>query len=310
MSLQRRSVVRDAHPVLREAALVTALLVAVYLWRRMVGVVTGPLSSSLDTTSSFGVVPVGGFVAGLLFVAGLATFAGAYATARDVDVGLSIPSSVDLPSVGLAALAPVALVGLTKFVGLLTGVPYGRLTQSYYGVDPTTFPVLVVVGLGLVVGVPGLVIACQVLVQGSFGRALDGDEAVLLTTLVTWFALTSTTGRLTPAPDPGKLIGAVAFVLFFGVFLFARDRAEGAWPRALAAVPVLLFVGVVVLSGVVGTTSYAAGLFGFTHLAVLGVAAYTYDRSGSLLVPAVAYLGLSLANHGVVVLFESGAGPW
>jgi hypothetical protein len=43
---------------------------------------------------------------------------------------------------------------------------------------------------------------------------------------------------------------------------------------------------------------------------VLGVAAYAYDRSGSLLVPALAYASLLSTNRTVVFVLEAGMRGW
>jgi hypothetical protein len=43
---------------------------------------------------------------------------------------------------------------------------------------------------------------------------------------------------------------------------------------------------------------------------VLGIAAYTYTETESLLVAALAYASLFLANRVVVVVFEAGMQNW
>ncbi|MFB6123197.1 MAG: hypothetical protein ABEJ78_07035 [Haloferacaceae archaeon] len=107
--------------------------------------------------------------------------------------------------VGLAALAPPLLVGVTKLVGVATGVTYSSHLLAHYRAGTALTPILLVVGLGALVAVPSLVLTCQLLVQGSFRRVVGGRRAVVVTTLVTGFAMTSDTGGLTPVPDPGKL---------------------------------------------------------------------------------------------------------
>ena len=298
---------RPSHPIVAEFALVTAALVGVSLWRRLSSDV---LSLAFGSPAAFDGLLLNGVVTGGVFVAGVALFAGLYAAVRDVDVGLALPSRNDLRLTGLAAVTPVALVGLTKLVGTATGVPYNSLTKTAYAADASVTPVLIVAGLGLVVAVPVLVIVCQVLVQGSFRRVLDGGSAVALTTLATGFVSMSTTGGLTPVPDRGKLAGAALFALLFGGGLYARDRVADDRLRALFLAPVGLFGAVVVLSGIAAVESVASGLFALTHLAVLGLAAYAYERTGSLAVPAVAYASLLLANRLVVYLFEPGMQNW
>jgi hypothetical protein len=69
--------------------------------------------------------------------------------------------------------------------------------------------------------------------------------------------------------------------------------------------PTLVMVTVVLEIG-----AMAAARFVGTHLAVVALAAYTYDRTGSLLVRAVAYLTLMVANRAVVVAVEAGMQRW
>lgn len=307
MSLHSGFPVRPNRPVAVEFAVVAAVLAVVYLWERLVRLVADPLSAALGPAPAFGWLPVGGLATGGLFLAGLALFARTYASARAIDVGLARPTRAALPLVGLAAATPATLVGVTALAGALTGVPYSSLSMTYYGGGPTA-PVLAVVGLGLLVGVPALVITCQVLVQGSLDLAVEGDRAVVLTTLATGFAMTSHSGLAT-APDPGKLVGAVLFVLVFGAAVLATERIDRSRRRRLAWLPVALFVAFVVGSGVAELDSLAGGLFAVAHLGTLGVAAYTYERGDSLLLPALAYLSLSLATTAVVLGLEAGGAP-
>ena len=309
MSLRTRPhpFTRAEHPVATEFGIVTAALVGVYLWRELV-------AELLPTVFGSPPVPGGLLVAGLVnggvLLAGLAVLVGAYAALRGIDIGLRLPTAADLPVAALAMLTPVLLVALTKLAALATGVPYGSLTKTSVAADAPVLPVLSVAALGLVLGVPALVLVCQVLVQGSFTTVVDADAAVALTILMTGFVMVSSTGRLATVPDPGRLVGAVVLALSLAVALYASDRIDHDRLRYLGYVPVLVFGAIVVLSGVVAIESVAGGLYAATQLAVLGVAAYAYDRSGSILVPTLAYAGLLLANRIVVVVFEAGIRGW
>jgi hypothetical protein len=181
--------------------------------------------------------------------------------------------------------------------------------MTYYS-DPAAPATLALVGVGTAVAVPCLTATCQVLVQGSLTRAFDGRRAVLATTLVAAFATLSTAGGLTAVPKRGKLAGAAAFVLVLAVLRYAADAADGDRVRSLAAVTASLFATVLLFAGVAGVESLAGGLFALTHLGVLGVAAYAYERTGSLLVPALAYLSVSLSNAAVVLVVEAGGAPF
>lgn len=298
-------------PLTTELAVVTAGLVVLFLWSRFVGLAAA--WAAVESVPTVGWIPVGVAFAGGLFVLGVVAFAGAFAAVRGVDPGLSLPSRADLRFVGLAVVVPVVLVGVTELVGLRTGVPYSSLTMTYYP-DPAAPSALALVGVGTAVAVPCLAATCQVLVQGSLARAFDGgsesERVVLATTLVAAFATLSTTGGLTTVPERGKLAGAAAFVVALTALRYAADAADRPRVRSLATLTATLFAAALLLPGVAGVESLAAGLFAFAHLAVLGVAAYTYERTGSLFVPALAYLSVSLANAAVVLVVEAGGTPF
>ncbi|OYR41204.1 hypothetical protein DJ82_00150 [Halorubrum sp. Ib24] len=251
-----------------------------------------------------------GMLSGGLFIAGLVLFTAGYVAYRDVDSGLKLPERTDVSLIGLAGLAPAVLVGLTKLVGSLTGVPYNSLTMTSYAADVSVIPVLLLAGLGIGVGVPTLVIVSQVLVQGSFKQVAGGNTAIVLTTLITGFVMMGNTGGLATVPDLGKLVGAVLFAISVGAGVFAVEYVSSERLHYVAYAPVLLVAAVISLSGIAEIGSIAGGLFVATHLAVLGIAAYTYERTNSLLAPALAYTSLSLANTTVVLLYEAGMQSW
>lgn len=307
MSLRTPPVLRPTRPLLRESGLVTAALVVLFCWRWVVETLARPLSSSVAAPAPAVEFALVGAATGGLFVAGVALLVVGYAAARGIDAGLSPPTRADLPLLGLAGAVPAALVGLTLLVGSLTGVPYGSLTMTYYGADPSLAPLVTVVGLGVAVAVPCLALVCQVLVQGSLERAPGGRSAVVPTTLAAGFVVTGT-GGLTAVPDRGKLLGAALFVALLGVAVAAGERVADDRLRALAYLPLAAFVALAVGSGLAEVGSLAGGLFALTHLAVLGVAAHASDRSDSLLVPAVAYLSLSLSTA-VAVALSAGSTP-
>ena len=310
MSLRHRHAARSNSQLAVEFGVVTAALVGVSLWRRVTRLVTDPLSAALGPQSTVAGLPAAGLVTSGLFVVGLVLFAGGYAAFRDLDRGPAFPSREHLRAVGLAGSVPLVAVGAAALVGALTGVSYGSLTGMGYATDPPLLPVLTVVGLSLAIGVPSLVVVCQVLVQGTLERVFGSERVVLPTALATWFAMSSTAGGLATAPEAGKLVGAVLFVSVFGAGVYASRRAEPRALRRVAFVPALLFAAVLLTSNLVESASVAGGAFALAHLAVFGVAAYVYERSGSLLVPAFAYLSLSLANYGVVLAFETNVLAW
>lgn len=295
------------HPIAAEFALVVVALAGFYLWQRVVPTAPSPTFDALPFSGS---LLADGLVSGGLLLAGLCAFAGAYVRLRDIEVGMAPPSGADLSLAGAALVLPALLVGLTKVVGLLTGVPYGSLTLTAVAADAPVEPFLVVTGLGIFVGVPSYLLTCQVVVQGSFRNVVDGEVAVALTTVVAGFLLMGGPGGLSPVPELGKLVGAVLFVLAVGVALYVPERVSRRWIRFLAYLPATLFVALVVLSGVAAVESVAGGLFALAQVVVLGLAAYAYERTETLVVPALAYLSLSLTGSAVVFVFEAGMQSW
>lgn len=118
--------VRPSHPLAVESALVVAVFLGLYLWQRTLVAAR----SRLQVLAPPDDLLVTGLVSGGLVVAGVALFAVAYVGLRDLRVGGVVPERAALSSAALALLVPAALVGLTKLVGLRTGVTYGSLAVS------------------------------------------------------------------------------------------------------------------------------------------------------------------------------------
>ncbi|GAB3318770.1 hypothetical protein [Haloplanus salinarum] len=303
MSLRSATPWFGDHPLATELAAVVLALLGVHLWRRIVTVL-GPAVSNA--------VPVGGDgpLTGALLPAGLVAYAGAYAALRGVDVGLALPTGRDRRRLALALLLPPGLVACTKLVGDATGVPYNALTTSAWsaGTPATTF--LALLGPGVVVGACSLTVVCQLLVQGTFERVVDGRRAAVLTTVLAAVVLTGAPAGLTAFPRPGKLALAVTFVGTLWLALHAAESVDSDALAFLAYLPLTAVLGLVVVSWVAATDSVAVLLYGTTQVAVLWTAADGYDRTDSLLLPAVAYGALLLSQEAVVFLLEAGMRSW
>jgi hypothetical protein len=295
MSLGEKGVPRAVRPLAVELGAVTAVLAGVYLW------------AELLRRSPTGLpAPVAVPASGAALLAGVAALVGGYAALRDIEVGLSLPA--EPRAVALAALVPAALAGLTKAVGAVTGVAYNSLTMTAVPADPALGPLFLLTAASLVVGVPALVLVNQVLVQGSLERAVgDGPPAVVLTALVGGLLTTSATGGLAAVPEGGRLLGAAVLAALLGVGVLLRDRL----PKPhLAYAPAAAFVVLALLSGVAGTETLAGGLFALAGFATLAVAADAYERTDSLLAPALAYASLLLSNRAIVLALEAGVKSW
>lgn len=309
MSLQRAAghPLRAPRAIVLEFGIITLMLVGVYLWQRLA---RDFLSSLIGPPTMFDGLLFSGLVNGGILIGGILLLVGAYARIREIDIGLRLPSTGDLPVVGLAVLTPIVFVGVTKLVGALTDVPYNALTMTSIAADTPLWPILVVLGLGIFVGVPALVVICQVLVQGTLEQIVGADWAIGLTIAVAGFVMVSGTDGLAAVPDRGKLAEAIVFVLVLGLALYGRERLEHRRLQYLAYLPAIVFSVLVVISGITSIEHVAGGIFAVTQLVVLGVAAYSYDRTGSLVSPALAYTAFLISNRTIVVVFEAGMQSW
>lgn len=309
MSLHdRSSALSRLSPALAlELGMITTVLIGLYFWRELVRTT---LTAVLSTPPIVDSVLFSALVSGGVLLAGIVLFTGAYTSFRGMNVCLRVPSLTDAVPVGMAALIPVSCVAVTKLVGTVTGVPYNSLTKMSIAADPPLLAVLFITGLGLVVGVPVLVLICQVVIQESFEQVVNANVTIVLTTVMSGFVMVSSTGGLATVPELGKLVGTVVFTLALGMAVYANERVNRNWLRYLGVAPVVLVTTISILSGIAEIGTIAGGLYAATQLAVLGVAAYTYDETGSLFVPSMAYASLLLANRTIVFVFEAGMQSW
>lgn len=297
--------VRKKHPLVTEFALVIVVAFVFLYFQQAFLAGASLLRDALPLPDG---MLTDGLVIGGALLGGAVLFGGAYATLRDVDVGLALPTREDWPLAGTALLLPVLLVGLTKLVGVLTGTLYGSLTMTTYRIAMLE-PFLYTIGLRLVVGVPSCLLLCQVVVQRGFDRVVGGGAAVGLTTVLGGFLLANSSGGLSSVPDQGRLFGAMLFCLAVAWGLYVNNHVEREWVRYASYLPASLFVVAVAISRVAAVETVAGVLFVGTQLTVLGLAAYTYERTDSLLVPGLAYFSLFLANEVVVFGLEAGLAP-
>lgn len=311
MSLQQSPLetARSEHPLTAELAAVVAALVALSVWQHVARAYVVPAVGFTPGGPGFDAVDsllVAGVVTGGILLAGAVAVVGAYVAVRDLDVGLALPAA-RRPAV-VAVAAPLALVVATKLVGVLTGTAYGTLLQRSYGAAATVEHFATMTALTLLVGVPTLLLVCQVVVQGSVRRVVGGDVAVAVTTLLAGFLLVDATGGPSTLPEPGRLVGAALFVVAVAAALYGLERFERPWLRYLSVAPVVLLVGGTAVAGIAAVGTVSAVLFVGVKVAVLAVAALTYERTDSLLAPALTYACFLAASEAVVFFLEAGVG--
>jgi len=298
-------------PLATELLIVVAALLAVQLWTGTLWQrVVGPAVRNLPLADALGVDGLGAFLASSfvysgLLVASVVVIAAVYVRARNVPVGTALPGRSDLAMVALAVATPLVLIGVTDLVGNVTSVPFKTLVLTAYAERASATFAAGTTLASVFVAVPLAVVLNQVLVQGSFRSITSSDTAIALTTLLGAFVL-GDQGLVGGIGETSKYVGVGLFALASLAVHVSRTRFDARWIWAVAAVPAVLFV---VLSGVqwvASIDSIAAGLYGLANVATLGVAAYTYERTDSLLVPALAYASLLVASEAVVFLFEPG----
>ncbi|GGL24691.1 hypothetical protein GCM10009037_05290 [Halarchaeum grantii] len=287
----------------RQTAVAVALLAGVLAWERVVRATAHALAAAVP---GIGLL-ARGLLSTALFVGGVALLAAGYAASRPVDVGLRWPSRDDASAVALALVGPVALVGATAALARVVSVPYGALAKAHYGATDALVPILAVAGLGLLVSVPALLLVCQLLVQTPLRVALDAREAVAATTLLAGVAVVSDTGGFALVPDLGRLAAAVVLAVLAVLGSLANARLDDERARALTAGLLAVLAAAVGASALHLLASLVAGAYVLARVCVLAVAAVAYERSDSLLAPALAYTAFALAE--VAVLLAGAGGP-
>lgn len=234
-------------------------------------------------------------VRSMLVLAGSATLVVSYASWRDYSLPGGIPARTDRRLVGAAVVATAALATL-PFLGLALRMDVGVAHVASTLADPgSVFTVRSLIRIALFV--PAMALLYHGLIQGALRQVFDADSdrAVVVTTLLGGYLAVPTAAAYgTFANGPWlslwgtRAAVAVLFVLAFGVVVAASERVDGL-AGVLTWLPVL-----VAFALVVGVLAPDAGFPGgavvmLTRTAVIGVAAYAYSATESLVVPALVY---------------------
>jgi hypothetical protein len=302
-SIVSRSLYRE-QPLLVEVALVTATLAAVSLWFDG----TQQLTSVVLPTGLGGSVGIWAHLAVLLV--GTAVFVVAYSRFRGVELRFGPPALDSLPAAGVAVFAPAALVLLTDaFAGALGG-RYSALSGTRWTAGAPPEVVLTLVVLAPLAGSVALALVFQGAVQGTFREVLSARRAAVLTVGFGAVALVDGTGgALGFFPSTGGFVFLVLLVVALLVGRYVERRAETGWDRRVGYAPLaaLLALGVY---GVFGEVSGLADVaFVCLQVTVLALAAWGYDRTDSLVVPAGTYLAFFATGQAVALLFEAMPAP-
>jgi len=242
-------------------------------------------------------------VRGMLSLAGMGALVAVYAVYRDHPLPVSLPDRphgrllggvvVATGTLAVAAFVPLAVqsgVGTSDLVSAVLGLPDLLLDRTL---------------VRLTVFVLGMVLLYHGLVQAGLQRVLDHDRdlTVAVTTLVGGYLVTPqfpSYGTFADAPWlylwGARAAVAAVFVLALGVTVYAERRTVDGRMRALAMLPVVVALALVALVLVTAVESPMGAVAVVPRIAVVGIAAYAYDRTESMVAPTLTYATFALVS--------------
>lgn len=299
----------EEHPLAREGAIAVAAFGAVVLWIHALSPVASALQSVVRpgalAETGLGSLAATALTNSAVVVAGTVAFTASYARVRDRPIPLALPDRADLPLVAAVAVAPVAAVGVVELLAGATGTSTAALTDSSYapGVDPVG--PATITALVLALGLPVYVLVTHALVQRTLRSAARPWVAIGLTTL-----LIGTVGP-TDLVSSGRPFQVAAVTLSLAAAIaipvFAAEAFDRAWLSAFCALPLAIFAGGVVVQWATGFDGFADAALGLAEVGLVGISAYAYERTESLLPPALAYAAFVVARDAVSFLVGTGA---
>lgn len=246
-------------------------------------------------------------VADTVAVVGMVAFAAAYVRVRGLSVTLGLPDRSELWAVAAAVAVPAASVAAVYGLAHATGTTLSSLTGTFVAEDVSLVVPATLMALQLLLGLPAYVLVTHVLVQRTLRAAAGPSVAIGVTTLVVGLAgpteLVTTTVTLQTA--------VVALLLPVSVALpvYASHSFDVDWLPWLCALPLALFGIGLVTSWLADVDGVAGAAFGLAQIGIVGLAAYSYEETGSLLPPALAYASFVVATEAMVLFFEAGVRP-
>lgn len=242
-------------------------------------------------------------VRGALSLVGMGVLATSYAVWRGHSLPVSLPDRTHGRLIGMAVVG-TAILGVLSFVplALRTGVGVTDVVSTVRGLPD------LLLGRTLVrvtVFVLGMVLLYHGLVQAGIQRVLDQDRdlAVLVTTLVGGYLVTPqfpSSGTVADAPWlylwGTRAAVAAVFVLALGISVSAKGRTGTGRTDMLANLPVVAALALTALVLVTAVESPAGAVAVAPRIAVVGIAAYAYDRTESLATPTLTYATLALVS--------------
>lgn len=282
----------DRRAVVVELAVVGALVAAVQLYAVAIDRALDPYFIASDVELWV--------LDGALSLAGLGILAVAYGRVRGVSYPLSVPDRARLRVLGVAVAGGAVLASLSYVPFALQ---YGTALANALA---STTPRALLYGqtpFRLAVFVPSMAVLYHGLVQGGFRRAFGRERAVVATTLVGgYLVIPSTVHPLGTFGGPWLHVmgtrGAIGllFVLAIAAAVYGSEGVDDDRVRSMAAVPVALALALVAIS-LAGSVDRPLELVSVvSRVSLVGVAAYAYDGTDSLLTTALVYAAFAATS--------------
>ncbi len=273
-----------------ELGVVVAMLVVLSVYDRGLNDVLGTFFLHSD--------PALTAVRGTFVLAGTGCLAVAYALRRDHSLPIALPGRSDGRVVAAALLAAVVLPGAVWLpVALQVGITVESLAAPLSSLEGM---VLNRNTLTIVAFAPASALLFHAIVQPGFRRIFDRQLAVLATALLGTYVTASILNPGTPmwlALSPERAFLAVIVVLALAVAARVRERELPNRVLAAAGVAVLAALVAAVLAVDVRVDAMYELSDALGRFAIVGVAAYAYDRTDSVVPAALAYVAFSVVNY-------------
>ena len=278
-----------------ELGIVVALLVGFYAFTITLDNVLDPYFLDSDTTLLI--------VRSVLVLVGMGVLATSYASWRGYSFLVSVPDRTEGWLIG-ASVAGTAVLATLPFLllALRMDVGVGHVTSTVFDMGGV-FLNRTLIRIALFVS--GMVLLYHGLVQGALQRVFghDHDLAVVVTTLLGGYLVTPTvTTYGTFANGPWLYLWgiraavAVLFVFALGIAVYGNERSDDNRVRALALLPALATLALIGLILTVEAESPGGALVVITRTAVVGLAAYVYDRTESMVTPTLVYAMFAIVS--------------
>jgi len=289
----------DRHAIVVELAVVGALVAVLQLYAIALDLALDPYFIASDVELWI--------LQGAGYLAGLGVLAVVYGRVRGVSYPLSVPKRSRWGIAGAAVLGAAVLASLSFLpFALHSGVELAAALAS------TTHRVVVFgrTPYGVAVFVSSMALLYHGLVQGGFRLAFDRERAVVATTLVGGFLVVpSYAGPVAIFRGPwlhavgNRAAVGILCVLALAAAVYVTEGVDDDRVRAIAAVPLVLALGLVAITLAGSVDRYVEVVPVVSRVALVGIAAYAYDGTDSLLTPALVYAAFAVTT----VVFRAAA---